>query len=326
MALVSIIVPIYNLEKYVRRCVESILSQTHKNIEVILVDDGSTDNSGKICDEYAQIDSRVKVIHKENGGVCSARNVGLANTGGGYLLFVDGDDAIHPKLIESALKLLLKTHLDCIVYGYELIQEEIFHSFDPCTLVDMGKLEILSREDALKTILVGEKFRMLVCNKLYKTELWKDIRFPEGRKYGDDTSVTYKVLDVCERVGYISSKYYYYCMREGSALHSKITNDNLQLFDAYNELIDYMHQHHEKIVDFAYYAYAVRIFDFFAAIKKCTDLTNDERICILQQLRCKTKCHFKDILRLKSVTYNQKVLLIVFRCSKNLFWKLYAMF
>ena len=109
--MVSIIVPVYNVEEYLRECVDSILNQTYSDVEVILVDDGSTDQSGNICDEYAKMDSRIKVIHKKNGGVSAARNTGIGEASGEYLMFVDSDDAIHPELVEAYMTVSY-THLE----------------------------------------------------------------------------------------------------------------------------------------------------------------------------------------------------------------------
>ena len=119
--LISVIVPIYNVEKYINRCIDSIIEQTYTNLEIILVDDGSTDNSGSICDEYAKKDNRIKVIHKENGGVSSARNVGLDTAIGQYITFVDSDDYIEKKYCEILLKTLKKQKADCVACGYNRI-------------------------------------------------------------------------------------------------------------------------------------------------------------------------------------------------------------
>ena len=268
MPTVSVIVPVYNVREYLSRCVDSILAQTFADIEVLLIDDGSTDGSGAICDEYAQKDSRVRVFHQENGGVCAARNCGLDEAKGEYYLLCDSDDAIHPKLIEMAIFQAKTNGLDCLIYGYKIVSEEI-------TLAEIQQenrgeeyVELMTRKQVLYEILRGERFRMLACNKLYKADLWKTIRFPVGRKFGDDTSVTYKLMDLCQQVGYVKTPYYYYCMRPGSALHSEVSAANLQLFDAYDELVEHFRKDSGDLLKEAYTAYAVRVFDFLSALKK----------------------------------------------------------
>lgn len=119
--LVSFIIPIYNAEKYLDECIKSIIKQTYSNFELLLVNDGSTDNSAIICDTYANKDSRIKVIHKINGGVSSARNIGLDNAKGEYICFVDADDVIHPKLLETTLSVLMETQQDIIIYRYKFV-------------------------------------------------------------------------------------------------------------------------------------------------------------------------------------------------------------
>ena len=319
MPTISVIVPVYNVEKYLRSCIDSILAQTYTDIEVLLVDDGSTDGSGAICDEYAQKDSRVRVFHKENGGVSSARNLGLDKALGSYFLLCDSDDAIHPQLCEMAITKIQKNGLDCLIYGYRCVDEETTLVEIQYDIPKIENIELMNCEQVLQEILRGNRFRMLACNKLYKAELWENIRYPVGRKYGDDTSVTYRLMDLCQKVGYVQTPYYYYRMRQGSALHSNISEANLQLFDAYNELLTFFASNHPKMMEYACNAYIVRIFDFLHGLKN-----NPDRVELVSMLYKRIKEKAKTIFKHGHPTIKQKLLIRFMMLSPKLFWILYA--
>ena len=176
--LVSIVVPVYRAELYIRRCVDSVVGQTYKNIEVILVDDGSPDQSGEICDEYALVDNRVQVIHQENSGVSAARNSGLGRASGRYVMFVDSDDYIDLELVEAL-----------VVRAEELQAEIIF--FDHCEVTEKGEKPFFSdwyegiTADELKRRVVRDTIYNAPWGKLFKKELWEGVEFPKGMLYED---------------------------------------------------------------------------------------------------------------------------------------------
>ena len=268
-ATVSFIVPVYNSSRFLPLCIDSILSQTFSDLEIILIDDGSTDGSAEICDEYSKKDGRVKVIHQANAGVSAARNVGIDTASGKYFILCDSDDMIRPDLAEETLRIAEKGGFDCVVYEYESIAES---TEKPVCTESTGLVEEMTSRDALETVLIGKKFRMLAWNKLYSRELWNGIRFPVGRKYGDDSSVTYLLLDKCSKIGYLHEKLYFYRMNSESALHKKVSIDNFQLFDAYNELVDYINDKHPDLLRTAYYAYSIRVFDFLPRLKEVDNI------------------------------------------------------
>ena len=175
MELISVIVPVYNVESYVAECIESIQNQTYMNLEIILVNDGSTDNSGDICDQYATYDERIKVIHKENAGVSAARNTGIEAANGDYIAFVDSDDYIAPNMYEDMLRILKENDLDileCTAFrdkGGEIIEG-----------CNDGSLEIFNRDEALKMAMYD--CFVAVWSQLYKRSAIDDVRFPVGRK------------------------------------------------------------------------------------------------------------------------------------------------
>lgn len=319
--MVSVIVPVYNVERYLPSCIESVLRQTYSDWELLLVDDGSTDRSGRICDEYAEQNSRIRVFHKENGGVSSARNLALDQMRGDFCIMLDSDDLIHPSLLEDTLQIIQDTQTDAVIYGYEKVDEH-FSLEQYERVCECHSVEILSRSEVVTEILSGRRFRMLACNKLYKTALWGGIRYPIGRKYGDDTSVTYQLMSRCEKVALTTMKYYFYRDRPNSALHTNISEQNLQLFDTYSEMLSFFQENNPKFCNLAAYAYAIRLFDFFARLKEAP-LSVDKQVLILKKLKDKCILHKKQLVTAEKMTLNQRILLMSFFVSEHLFWAVY---
>lgn len=211
--MISVIVPVYNVEKYIRRCVESILAQTYSDLEIILVDDGSTDSSGKICDEYQKDDLRVVVVHKKNGGLSDARNVGLEIAKGEYIGFVDSDDYIEPDMY----KILYD---NCIKYSADLAAARFieFNSKGEKTRKLSDNIEVFSRRQMLELFIYGHKkyqVTMSVWDRLYKRELIGDLRFPIGKCYEDIVFSTCVIAKTKVNV-YIDQALYHYRLREDS--------------------------------------------------------------------------------------------------------------
>lgn len=175
--LVSVIIPAYNIEKYIGRCLDSVLSQIYENLEIIIVDDGSSDGTGKILDDYEKRDSRIKVIHKENGGVSSARNKGLDMAVGDYIGFVDGDDIIAPEMYETLVKLLEEEDADIAHCGYQMVFPDRVDYY-----YNTGKRKVQTTKEGLKDLLLGEIIEPGLVNKLYKKSVIKNHRLDETVK------------------------------------------------------------------------------------------------------------------------------------------------
>lgn len=223
--LISVIVPIYNVEKYLQECVESICSQTYKNLEIILVDDGSTDNCGKICDELKERDSRIKVIHKKNAGQGLARNSGIEIARGEYLGFVDSDDLIFPQMYEYLMQGIVEK--DAQISATARLQIKESDRLNHLEF-DLSKYkvnyEVFSGHAAVKELLQSHrKFKNAVWDKLYKRELFNHIKFRSV--YAEDREVMYKLLYMCDRISYINIPLYGYRIREGSTMLS-LWNDH----------------------------------------------------------------------------------------------------
>ncbi|MBQ8534727.1 MAG: glycosyltransferase [Bacilli bacterium] len=216
--LISIIVPVYNMEKYIDKCINSIINQTYKNIEIIIVDDGSTDKSSKIIDKYKKIDKRVKVYHKKNGGLADARNYGLEKATGEYIGFVDSDDYIENNMYKKLYNNLIKYKADISVVNYNLVYEKDFNYKKNFKEIS-DKLIILNKIETIKLLLDDNKFGNYAWNKLYKRELFNNIKYPIGRKM-EDLGTTYKIIEKCNRIVYDPIPLYNYLQRNNSIVNT----------------------------------------------------------------------------------------------------------
>lgn len=227
--MLSIIVPVYNVEKYIRRCVYSILKQTYKNLEVILVDDGSTDNSGGLCDKLEKEDNRVKVIHKENGGLSSARNAGIAIAEGDYLGFVDSDDYIEPDMYQTLYNAIINTGKDIACCG-RIVDVLGEYSNEEFTL---DRETIFSKKDAIGEILFLETIDVSACDKLYKRKLFKKIRYPMG-KISEDAAVIFELLELSNGIVHVGRPLYHYVFRNNSITKTKYNEKKYDVIDNLN--------------------------------------------------------------------------------------------
>ena len=234
---ISVIVPAYQVEKYLLSCVKSILKQTYPNVEVIIVDDGSTDQSGYIAEELKRKDSRVKVIHQKNRGLSSARNAALISASGEWITFVDGDDCIHPQMLEILYQIALRKNADIVFCHFSPIKE--------VTAMDIQKrytkipTEILSPQRTIRNLFNKKSvYTVTACNKLYKRELWEGIYFPEGRIH-EDVATTYKIFDRADRIIEVKLPLYGYLQRNDSIMSQKVSMEKLSLFETYDEMLDY---------------------------------------------------------------------------------------
>lgn len=235
--LISVIIPVYKVEPYLRRCIDSVINQTYTNLEIILVDDGSPDNSPAICDDYAQKDNRVKVIHKENGGLSSARNAGINVAIGEFLSFIDSDDWIHPNYIETLISDLLTNNADISIV------ENIVTSTQPKNASISNTVQILTAYEALERLFKKQEIAFIVSwGKLYKKELFKDIHFPIGR-FHEDEFTTYQLFYTTKKIVWNNTPLYYYFKREDSITTARHPLDILTFFE---ERYKFFKQHNEQ--------------------------------------------------------------------------------
>lgn len=226
---ISVIVPVYKVEPYLSRCLDSIINQTYRNLEIILVDDGSPDRCGEICDEYARQDSRIRVIHKSNGGLSDARNHGIDVATGDYIAFVDSDDYIATDMYEKMLARLEFDNSDMVVCNYYRFDEgSVPPEHGYINLPD----RVLSKDEAFHFYQeIGGDY-VSACTKLYKRDIFSTLRYPCGKKY-EDTFVIHEVLHRCTRISHMSDPFYFYVMRQGSILHSTFGLKDLDIGEAF---------------------------------------------------------------------------------------------
>ena len=205
--LISVIVPVYNVAEYLDQCVESLVRQTYPHLEIILVDDGSTDRSGEICDRWAEKDKRISVKHKENGGLSDARNAGLSVARGRYIGFVDSDDWVAEDLFEQLLRACNGENAIIVACGYKRVYRDGVENY---VLPDAVSL---SREEALTTLFKGESFGVQAWAKLYSAELFEGITYPVGRLF-EDSFTTYKLFLKANRIVTVGGSLYFYRQRK----------------------------------------------------------------------------------------------------------------
>lgn len=235
--LISVIVPIYNVEKYIRKCVDSILKQTYKNIEVILVDDGSNDECGKIIDEYKKMNGRIRVIHKENGGLSDARNCGMKYSTGKFLLFIDSDDWIDSEMVKKLYDNIKKYNADISIC--EFIEEDEEGKELSKKKYD-EKILLFSSKEAIKDLIIQKNITNHAWNKLYKKEVFDNTEYPKGQLM-EDVSTTYKLIENSKQIVYQNIALYHYIQRNKSILGNitpKRINDQEKAFFERNKYLE----------------------------------------------------------------------------------------
>lgn len=230
--LISVVIPVYNVEIYLRKCINSILQQTYKNLDIILVDDGSTDRCGAICDEFANLDLRVRVFHKENGGLSDARNYGIDRAMGKYITFIDSDDFIEFDYIEYLYKLLVKykcsmslTMHNIVLKSHYTMPKKITHKKD----------EKLSKKKCIEKMLYHDEIDTCAWGKLYDIELFSDIRYPKGKIF-EDMGTTYKLFLKCDEIACGYENKYNYIIRKDSIVNGKFHKGKLDLIKMTDEM------------------------------------------------------------------------------------------
>lgn len=232
---ISVIIPVYNVEKYLVACVNSVIDQTYNNLEIILVNDGSKDDSPDICEQLKKIDSRIRVLHKENGGLASARNYGLAFATGTYVGFIDSDDWIEPDYYEILMNGIKSNDADISVVKF--IKCNVFEDI-MFTTESKDNWQEYDKYSALIEYYRGNDIGYSAVNKLYKLELFKEIRYPEG-KLMEDMATTYKLIDQCDKLVVNNSTKYHYFIRQDSIMRSNFNHRNFDSIEIYDEILLY---------------------------------------------------------------------------------------
>lgn len=225
--IISVIIPVYKVEQYLNQCIASVTRQTYQQLEILLVNDGSPDRCGMMCDEWAKRDQRIKVIHKENGGLSDARNAGLNAARGAYIAFVDSDDLIAPTMMEQLLDALEYESADIAECNYTLFTNEPLAKDNS----DYKKVVGYGVKEAMHLLLNEHTFKYTVWNKLYRREIFQSLQFEIGKLH-EDVFFTYQAFGLCHRIAKIEDSLYYYRQRSDSIMGSEFSVRNLDSLEA----------------------------------------------------------------------------------------------
>ena len=312
--LISVIVPIYKVESYLNRCVQSIVDQTYKNLEIILVDDGSPDHCPQICEQWKERDKRIKVIHKENGGLSDARNAGLTIRTGQYICFVDSDDWIHREYIVDLYNSLKENNASISACDICITDKKINDNFT-CDYV----IEQYNTEQALKTLIQGVKFRAVVWNKLYSADVIKDEFFEVG-KFHEDEFFTYRVIAKAKKLVYIEKKLYYYFQRNGSIMAS-ISSKHLDILDAYLNRIEFLNKRFKNLYYIGKLNYCITCIYLYDSMMQSNLKDKKKNLKKIKNYRKKLNFNPNE---LKKYSVKEKIYIILSRWSLDLLCRITA--
>ena len=299
--LVSVIVPIYNLENYLEKCIRSLLNQTYANLEVFLVNDGSKDSSGEICDKYSALDQRITVIHQQNGGAAAARNAALDVCKGEYIAFVDGDDYIDIHYVQTLVECMEKQGAQISICGWQDVYESTIVEERPL----VGEVEIYNTEQALENLMYQRRFDTAMWSKLYKRELFEGIRFPLGNLY-EDIAIIYKVFCNADVISYVDYKGYFYLLREQGTTLQTFKPKKMDLIDVVDDMVDYLLPKYPQIRGAVLCKYIRANFHIYLQIPTGGELYPAEK----KRIEKNIKTYRKEVLRDKNAQRGTKVALL----------------
>lgn len=306
--LITVVIPVYNVEDYVYNCIQSIINQTYKNLEIIVVNDGSTDKSGDICDRIAESDYRIKVIHKKNEGLSSARNIGIDNAKGKYIVFVDSDDTIDYNMIEELLSICLTNRADIAIcnryYVYDDGTKKLRYPKNKNNL-------IMNSEEAIKELNSFRYFDMSAWGKIYSINLFKDIRFPNG-KLSEDYFIMYQLFDKAKKIVCSFEPLYYYYQRKGSI--SKKAELHYDFVHAAYEQMMYVERKYPNLINCVHAAYASAATTVYGVVLKSGGKVQKKDKNILQKI---VRNNLKYVFFCNTLSFTRKAQLILFSLSLN---------
>lgn len=266
--IVSIIVPVFNVEEYLEKCIQSLINQTLQDIEVILVNDGSTDLSAEICDRYKKLDNRIIVIHKENGGVSSARNEGLKVAKGNYIGFVDSDDYVELDTYEKLVHALIDSKADISICG-RIVENNDTKNYQ---VVDQTRDLVFNSEDVIRRILLKQNIYVAPWDKLYKSELFKGREFPIGKIY-EDIYLIPEIISNTQKIVCIKEAKYHYMIRSQSITQSKYKKSSFDLINNTELLYKYIVSRYPNLLKEARYYYFENILACYSKYISSDSLT-----------------------------------------------------
>lgn len=315
--MVSIIVPVYNIQEYVEVCIRSIMSQTYLDIEIIIVDDGSEDESGKICENLGKEDKRIVVIHKQNGGLSDARNCGMKYAKGDYICFVDGDDAIDKNFVFVMMDKIIKCKADIVVTNY--IE---FKKFPPQKNIENFRYENWSGDRLIKEMLVSINCDHTAWGKIYKKELWDNEKFPKGKLYEDYLSI-YKIAEKSKNVVWIEPPLYFYRQRADSIIGTKINENKLSIVKVAVDVTNDIKNYSENLEQYAIYRQIIiYIKTMYEILEVGESAFKAYQLEIMKLIKAKMNIFLEcpatrivDKLRLKLLIKNTRLFVLFYRLS-----------
>lgn len=320
MELVSIVIPVYKVEEYIDKCIESVTKQSYTDIEIILVDDGSPDKCGKICEKWAKEDDRIKVIHKKNGGLSDARNEGINVAKGKYITFIDSDDYVQQNYVEYLCQLMKKYDSDiscCLA--------QIFYEDGKVSKIENEVIEeCLTSEDAFREMLYERKLTNSAWAKLYKIDLFNGVRYPKGKLY-EDMFTTYKLIMKSKKIAISNDRKYYYLIRSNSIIGSINPLKQKDMLDAAEEMYRYANEYVPSVVE------ATKYKIFMCSINilvQCKIFSKDSEEKELKKLLWKNIKHERlTFITNKNVSNKIRILAVVSLAGKQvlqIFYKILA--
>ena len=315
---ISVIIPIYNVKNYIRRCIDSVLNQTFCDFELILVDDGSTDGCSLICDEYAKRDSRIRVVHKINGGLSSARNAGIDIARGKLIAFIDGDDYAQIDMLKDMYETAVNNNADIVACNFIFEKSEL--NKENVIFNKTHKSLILDNRQAMECLLKKYYFDNAAWNKIYKRELFIDIRFPEGKLF-EDIFTVYKLFSKANKVVYIDKPLIYYVQRSTSIMRLKFNEKKKDRVIGSQERHHFIERNYPTLAEISYARY---IDEILATINDClrcgTSLDPvDEYIIYIKK-------NFKHIIYNSNIRILRKGMLAILKVNKHIYSVIFYIF
>ena len=291
---ISLIIPVYNVSNYLPRLMETVLSQTLKDLEVILVDDGSSDDSGRICDGYAANDPRVKVIHKSNSSVSDARNAGIESSSGEYLVFADGDDYLSEDYVEYLLSLCISNDADMSCCAWNTDQNGRLNT---CSYRKNEPGVYRGNNEAMRAMLTTRLLSSSVWGKMFKRKLFDSVRFPEGCNYYEDDATMYRLVANADSVAIGGDPKYFYTLRDDSMIHRSFNDNNFKMIEVFEKRCAFIENNYPEL---SVYARS----DILMAVNHCVIKMCDEKLFDhpkIKELKAYYKRYEKDFL--KGISY-----------------------
>lgn len=309
---ISIILPVYKVEKYLNKCIDSILNQSFKDFELIIIDDGSPDKCGEICESYSKFDERIKVIHKKNEGLSSARNLGIDRASGEYLAFIDSDDYINERMFEILYIYAKKTDADITLCNFRKVFEE--YGYKQIKKLDV-EINTYDNIGALKQLYNKSSVEFTVAwNKLYKRGLFSDLRYDVGKVH-EDEFIIHKLLFKSKKIVHIPLELYYYVQRENSIV--KVFNyKRFDIITAHSNRVDFFKD--KKLKELKYQSEVIYIAIFFETYYRGKFLIENSHKDLLC-MRNNYKKRFKSLLNNPILNWKEKIVLILFFIHPNLY-------